>query len=397
MRIVHVSRLCTATMYDRIMKSDNVKVDQSIQKFNRVLTEGFIKNGIETLVYSERPVNRNCCDKKYLPAETEIEDGICYHYARIFNLPVIGIIYAILASFVWMLIHTKRKTDIVVLDTFQLALTIGAMAACWLKRIPCIGVVTDIPTKSQFYSDGQKPSAKSRFNNWMITRSDAMVLLTEQMNYIVNPHHKPYIVIEGFADLNNEEMKNEFENKYSKWTVMYTGGVNKKYGLDILLEGFIQAQIPNSQLIIYGGGPYTNTVKEYSKSNGSIVYGGIMNNRDIVCEQMRATLLVNPRYTHHEFTQYSFPGKNIEYMASGTPTLTTDLPGMPEEYRTHVFILESETTAGMAKMLKDMAEIPRNELHNKGIEARNWMLAEKNNKVQCRKILEFIRKNFNVV
>ena len=50
-------------MYDRIMKSDDVKIDQSIQKFNRVLTEGFKKNGIETIVYSERPVNRNCCDK----------------------------------------------------------------------------------------------------------------------------------------------------------------------------------------------------------------------------------------------------------------------------------------------------------------------------------------------
>ena len=32
---------------------------------------------------------------------------------------------------------------------------------------------------------------------------------------------------------------------------MYTGGVNKKYGLDILLEGFVKANIPNSQLIIY--------------------------------------------------------------------------------------------------------------------------------------------------
>lgn len=397
MRIIHVSRLCTSKMYDRIMKSDDVKIDQSIQKFNRVLTEGFKKNGIETIVYSERPVNRNCCDKKYLSSETEFENGIRYYYARIFNIPVVGIVYAIIASFIWILIHSKKKTDIVVLDTFQLALTIGTMAACRIKKIPCIGVVTDIPTKSQFYADGQKPSFKSRFNNWLITKSDGLILLTEQMDSVVNPYHKPYIVIEGFADLNNMEMSNEFDNKYNKWTVMYTGGVNKKYGLDILLEGFVKANIPNSQLIIYGGGPYTNTVIDYAKSNRSIIYGGIKNNREIVWEQMRATLLVNPRYTHHEFTQYSFPGKNIEYMASGTPTLTTDLPGMPEEYKAHVFIIENETTDGMAEKLKEISAIPLRELHGIGLETRQWMLNEKSNIVQCRKIIGFINNNFNVV
>jgi len=217
------------------------------------------------------------------------------------------------------------------------------------------------------------------------------------MNAVVNPHTKPHIVIEGFADLNNMDMINEINKKYNKWTVMYTGGVNQKYGLDMLLEGFIKAQIPNSQLIIYGGGPYTNTIKEYAKSNESIIYGGIKNNREIVQEQMRATLLVNPRYTHHEFTQYSFPGKNTEYMASGTPTLTTNLPGMPKEYRAHVFILENETTDGMAEELKEIAAIPLSELHALGLEARNWMLAEKNNKIQCKRIIDFINDQFNVV
>lgn len=396
MRIVHVSRLCTTRMYDQIMKNDDVKVSQSIQKFNRVLIEGFIKNDINTIVYSERPVNRNNCSKKYLSSDIEIENNVNYHYARIFNVPIIGIIYAAIAVFFWILKNTRKKTDVVVLDTFQLALAIGTTVACKLKKIPCIGVVTDIPTKSQFYANGQKPSLKSRLNNWLITKSDALVLLTEQMNNVVNPDHKPYIVVEGFADLNNAEMANELENKYGKWTVMYTGGVNQKYGLDMLLDGFIQAKIPNSQLIVYGGGPYTNTIIDYSKTNESIIYGGVKNNREIVQEQMRATLLVNPRYTHHEFTQYSFPGKNIEYMASGTPTLTTDLPGMPIEYRTHVFILKNETKDGMSQKLKEIAGIPLKELHFIGLEAKKWMMEEKSNKVQCRKIVDFINANFKV-
>ena len=58
-----------------------------------------------------------------------------------------------------------------------------------------------------------------------------------------------------------------------------------------------------------------------------------------VAEELKATLLVNPRPTTEEFTIYSFPSKNMEYMASGTPLLTTKLPGMPEEYHQYVLAI----------------------------------------------------------
>ena len=107
---------------------------------------------------------------------------------------------------------------------------------------------------------------------------------------------------------------------------------------------------------------------------------------------MRATLLINPRYTDAEFTKYSFPGKNLEYAASGTPTLTTKLPGMPEEYCDHVFLLKEETVSGMAVILKEISAIPRERLYEYGQKTKRWMLDRKNCKVQARIVIDFLNK-----
>ena len=42
----------------------------------------------------------------------------------------------------------------------------------------------------------------------------------------------------------------------------------------------------------------------------------LMNHPKIVKEEKKSTLLVNPRFTNEEYTKYSFPSKNMEYMAS---------------------------------------------------------------------------------
>lgn len=393
MKIVQISRLCSKAMFNLIMKDDSVKGNQSIQKFHRVLVEGIAQNGIPIVVYSERPINKNNCNKKYIPSSEEVVNGVFYHYSRAFNISVISALYAMMSSFFWVLFNVS-KDDAVILDTYALALAVGTVLACKIKKIPCIALVTDVPTKSIFYVDNDKISTKSKFNDWLISKTDAMILITKQMADIVNKKGKPFIVMEGFGDVKMAETENKLENKYSKRTVMYTGMLTKAYGIDMLIDGFCLANIPNSQLILYGAGPYADVVQEKARANSNIIYGGTRPNDEIVKEQMKATLLVNPRYTNNDFTAYSFPGKNLEYMASGTPTLTTNLPGMPEEYKDHLFILEKETVDGLSDKLQELFSQTDVELHNVGLKAKQWMLEEKNSVAQTARIIRFIETNF---
>lgn len=103
--------------------------------------------------------------------------------------------------------------------------------------------------------------------------------------------------------------------------------------------------------------------------------------------EIAATLLVNPRPTDAEYTKYSFPSKNMEYMASGTPVLTTKLPGMPPDHLPHVYLIEDETADGIANVLGDLLTRDASELHEKGRAAKAFILEEKNNVSQAKKLL----------
>ena len=105
---------------------------------------------------------------------------------------------------------------------------------------------------------------------------------------------------------------------------------------------------------------------------------------------MAATLLVNPRPTNEEYVKYSFPSKTMEYMASGTPVLTTVLPGMPKEYYPYVNFIREESPQGIADALKTVLASSDDELFAQGCRAREFVLKERNNVVQAKKILAML-------
>ena len=131
-------------------------------------------------------------------------------------------------------------------------------------------------------------------------------------------------------------------------------------------------------------------MKALSEKYDNVIYLGIAPNSEIVKSELRATLLVNPRPTNEEYTKYSFPSKNMEYMASGTPVLTTKLPGMPEEYNEYVYLLEDESAEGVCNALKEILTKPAEELYQKGKEAKEFVVREKNNVKQAEKLISLI-------
>lgn len=116
-------------------------------------------------------------------------------------------------------------------------------------------------------------------------------------------------------------------------------------------------------------------------------YFGVKFNDEIGKAEQRATLLINPRPTDKEFVKYSFPSKNMEYMSSGTPLLTTRFPGMPADYYPYVYILDEEAPEGMANSLKEILGQSEATLHQKGLSAQEFVLKNKTGKMQAKNIV----------
>ncbi len=391
-----VSIVCSATEYAACIPQEKHRTAYAAQKYLSVFCDGFVRNEKPIKVFCKRPTTKAKSGRTYIPAADETVAGIAYHYIRSIHLPVVGNIYAALSAFCYYLnpAHCKRQ-DVVFLDPLTVSLNAGAALACKLRGIPTVALVTDLPDCYAYADRIAKVPLFAKISNWIRTSADALVLLTEQMNTVCNPKHRPYIVLEGFSHEGMRDLHVDLAEKYDHPVCMYTGGIEAIYGLDMLVEGFIKADIPNSELHLYGTGSYVKDILQHAKTDARIRYFGTRENSYVVREQMKATLLINPRYTDSEFTQYSFPSKNMEYAASGTPLLTTALPGMPKEYDEHVFILQEETVDGMANALRSLCAVDPAKLYAHGQQTKQWVLDNKSNRVQIEKIIAFTDKLFD--
>jgi len=73
-----------------------------------------------------------------------------------------------------------------------------------------------------------------------------------------------------------------------------------------------------------------------------------------------------------------FSSKNKEYMVSETSTLTSNLSGMSKEYKQYVYLIEDETVERLTNTLRDILSKTKEELHQKGMIERDYILYNKN-------------------
>ena len=127
------------------------------------------------------------------------------------------------------------------------------------------------------------------------------------------------------------------------------------------------------------------------KKDPRIKYWGTRPNQEILSFEKKAKLLVNPRFSINEFTKYSFPSKLMEYMASGTPILTTRLPGIPEDYADKMYYIDDESVAGLKTSLISCLSKSDDELYDFGKHTREYVLTHKNNIIQISNLLTRLR------
>ncbi len=384
MHIIYAVTTCSDKVYRQLFDHVKIKPAFQSQKYHRLLIEG-LAQGAKVDVVANPPVNPSVLDRKFVCLPRETEGGACYHYIPAIRNPLIKAAFVGCGTFFKTLFLAKRDSAVIV-DGLNRVTALSALLAARLRGRPCIGIVTDLP---DMLGGGRFSKGLA---NFVIRHCTGYVLLTQAMNDYLNRAGKPYVILEGHADITMAQKKPSLEKKTSPRVCFYAGGVSKQYGLENLVEGFRSAGLPNAQLHIYGPGDYVEELQQIAREDSRIFYGGMLLNAQIVEKEMEATLLVNPRPTEEEYVKYSFPSKTMEYMASGTPVLTTVLPGMPKEYHPYVYLMEDESADGIGKKLQEVLCASDEALFQKGQKARSFILNEKNNVIQAKKILEMLRQ-----
>lgn len=277
-------------------------------------------------------------------------------------------------------------------------------AAVYAKKIdPSVHICLVVPDLPQFMNLNEKRSLiydrlkkididifeeNSKF-------VDSFVLLTEPMKKMLNVGDRSYVVVEGVVNKESINCENPVDDFQSTdiLTVVYTGTLNKKFGVLNLVEAFHNIGSPNVHLNICGRGDSEEVIREYVAKDERIKFLGQLSNIEAVKLQKRAAVLVNPRQNNEEFTKYSFPSKNMEYLLTGRPVIAYKLDGIPDEYNDYFYYVEDDSIDSFTRKIEEvllMDEETRNEFGNR---ARFYVLKEKNNVSASRKIIEMIQKS----
>jgi len=396
--ILYISSLCSPRILEYLYNSSSTKPLQSIQKFHRLFAEG-IKLSDDTVIVetlSSVPVPAN--HKKWLwKIPKEKFNNINYRYIPFINIPflkdIIIIFYSFFRIVIWRFSNIKNGNKIIVCDVLKLGITVSAIMACKLTGIKVLAIVTDLPGLMVVNTLNAQPLKLKVYNeitSKILSNFDGYILLTEQMNEIVNPRRKPYMIMEGLVNIDLKLSDNSLENKQSVRILIYAGGLFEKYGIKKLIDSFMLIEGKDLRLHIYGSGEMVKNMAVYMNLDSRIVYKGNVPNQIVVDDLQTATLLINPRPSNEELSKYSFPSKNMEYMASGTPLVTTLLPGMPEAYFPYVYLFNDESVNGMRRTLEFLLSKTKEELHEFGNKSKEFVLNHKNNEIQGHRLLKFL-------
>ncbi len=385
MRVIYVSNLCLPKVYEGLFEDKRLKSSEAVQKYHRIMAEGFALNGCEVISLGVVPANKNV-RKKFISLPKGKLNGVKYKHLRTINLPIIKQLFNAVGVY-FNVLKYGGKESFVICDGLSYLASKAAVLACKLKRLKSVVIITDLP---EFFAGTDEKTVK-RYNA-LFDKFTAYVVLTEKMIEKLGYINKPYVVLEGQVDsLENKIQK--IHKKESKRVIMYAGTVQSQYGLKMLVEGFILANLSGYELHVYGNGDYAEEIDRISKVHSNVKHFPSQPNDVIVEKEKEAYILVNPRPTDEEYTKYSFPSKNMEYMVSETAVLTTSLPGMPEEYKQYVYLIENETADGVCKAIKKISELSEEDIISKGRLAREFVLSKKNNKMQTNRIIELITAN----
>jgi len=392
MEILYVS--CYPEEYfKKVINKSKTLSSQPSQKFNKMFVDGFMQNNVDISVVQTFNHLKWETGHFIISEETIVEEGIKYYFLPLIKARYLNRLYM---HFVINNFFKKWKNDhpngVIVMDLLK---PFSNIISKYTKGNILVTIVTDLP---EFLLEATNPFEKLKkklllYNyNKIIKRSTHFVFLTEQMNIRLNKENRPYCIIEGLVDI---KMMNQFETARSdeRKICLYSGALYKQFGLINLVDAFTCERLTQYELHLYGTGDYVNEIEEIAKQHNNIKYFGNVENSYVVQKQIEATVLINPRPTDAEFTQFSFPSKNMEYMVSGTPVITTALAGMPNEYRNYVYILEGHSVEDIINCVDEVLSKSTQELKEKGQSARDFVLAYKNNVVQSKKILEMIMKS----
>ncbi len=384
---------------------ENKALSFAAGRFERGFISGLKNVENDLQIFTCEPYENYPKDKLFVRGKKELITGnMEIQTIGYVNYPVLKhitlFIYLFFKCLYWYLKDLKAMNVIITynLDTpiLQVALFMQKLG---VRYVP---LISDLP----FYNETDRgqmnfrkrlslAAYRAQFKN--IRKPWGSIILND--NVRKDFHLENTILIEGGVsqmDLIEKQSVEDIEhNKEKPFTIFYCGSLDVFHGADKLLEISSLLAPEDFNLIVCGRGneEWQEKFRNQSDKIGSLSFKGEVGAIELSKMQKSSDLLLIPHPTSLKQLRYQFPSKLMDYALTGTPVLSTPLPGIPNEYKNLVYFSETDSVQDIYRQIIKIKDIPRHTREQFGRHAADYIIKEKNWNRNAQKICDFIRKS----
>lgn len=223
---------------------------------------------------------------------------------------------------------------------------------------------------------------------------DCYTILTKHMADVLNIKSREYIIVEGIFDKIINNVSNNTVN--NKFTIAYVGKLNIRFGVNDLVKTFTEIKGENLELILCGNGDSVPFILNCALIDKRIHYLGQVSAEQSKSIISNSNLLINPRKNNEEYTKYSFPSKNIEYLSTGKPVIAYKLDGIPDDYDNFFFYVNEEEKNGLKNCIESIIKMDENERNKKSINGIQYLMKNRLDKTVAKNIIDLLQKTNSI-
>jgi glycosyltransferase involved in cell wall biosynthesis len=233
-----------------------------------------------------------------------------------------------------------------------------------------------------------------RRNETCLALVDKYILISKRQAEELELRAGSYLVVEGMINTDSSNTSSSPSTVDVRgghpFRVVYTGQLNERYGVRDLVDSLDHIENPQVELLICGDGEMGEFVSARSRRDPRLRWLGRVSRQDSLFWQRTADALVNPTQGTAEFTKYSFPSKNLEYLYAGKPVVAYRNEGMPPEYHEHFTYISTPGPKGIAQAIEGVMAMSEDERQQIGARAKHFVETEKSVDRQMGRVLAFI-------
>ena len=282
--------------------------------------------------------------------------------------------------------NNEKKIDCIYMNTWPIFGQYFVKKAAIKSKIPYVIHIQDVypeslankvPFFGRFISLIFRP-----FDAKILRKANQVIAISEKMkNYLHQTRSVPFSKISVVLNWQNEahfmDLDINNSDEANVFTFMYLGNVGPIAGCDLLISAFSDSNLDKSRLVIAGSGSMRESLKLQVKDLGinNVEFWDVPDG-EVPKIQAKAVVMLLP--IKKGAASSSIPSKLPAYMFSAKPIIAavdsdSDTANAIREAGCG-WVIEPEKPEILAKLIKEVQELPKSELITMGLKGREYAL-----------------------